>query len=117
MDVWDELIYTQFMDSDMNSFYSQSMDLCDKHMRNVCMYSNYIAHLIIFLNPAICIHSSSYSIRAVACRPFDWDMNDLPDVWRSQGANGDPPDVSQQPWAVLSFRMEGIPKNRDKGAK
>ena len=56
------------------------------------------------------MHSSSYSSMQAIWLGYE----QLPDVWRSQGANSDPADVSQQPRAVMSFRVGDNQKEETK---
>ena len=75
------------------------------------MYSNYIAHLIVFFQKLTkCMHSSSYSSMQAIWLGYE----QLPDVWRSQGANSDPADVSQQPRVVMSFHVEDNQKKKQR---
>ena len=59
----------------------------------VCMFSNYIAHLIVFFSKTDQMHAQ-YLVQKHVGHLIQISA-DLSDVWRSQGAKGDPPNVSQ----------------------
>ena len=82
MHVWDELIYTQLMDSDVNSFYSQFMNLCDRYMR--ACFLIILSTWLFFFQKLECMHNSSY--RNMQAIWFRYQLicltSDAAKVWR-----------------------------------